>query len=275
MSRELDSHAVVCANERQLNKRAESAKMNQRYPSPRRVILDAADRMIGPMVRILAAVGLSEAELVTTCLNHFALIRRRPRTKRLKVAVRDYKQATILSTWATHPLYIRGGSPLVLNVVGRSPSLTSLVRAVDKDLSPSLLLRDWCQSKIARMVGRNRVELLARYVPLQTGKQVDLDSLATMTSDLLRAYEFNILRGTRPGRGLLQRVAYSYDVHPRLASQFNSFAREQATLLLGAIDDWLVRHQMPKQRRKRSVRLGLGVYVVNETIGRARGKSGR
>jgi Family of unknown function (DUF6502) len=249
--------------------------MNHQDTHPRRVILDAADRMIGPMVRILAAVGLSEAEVVTACLNHFVLIRRRPRTRKLKVAVRDYKQGAILTTWATHPSYLRGGTPATLNVAGRSPSFTSLVREVDKDLSSSLLLRDWCRSRIARMVGKNRVELLARYVPLQTGKEVDLDSLATMTRDLLRAYEFNILHGTRPGRGLLQRVAYSYDVHPRLASRFNTFAREQATLLLEAIDDWLARHQMPKQRRRRPIRLGLGVYVINETIGRNRGKRGR
>lgn len=249
--------------------------MNQQDTSSRRVTIDAADRMVGPLVRILAAAGLSETELVTICLNHFGLLRRHPRRRTLKVALRGYQHPAILSTWATHPLYLRDGRPAALNVAGRSPSFTSLVREVDDDLSPTLLLEDWCRSKIARKVGKNRVELLVRHIPARNGKEFDLDFVATMTSDLLRALEFNILHRPRPGRGLFQRMAYSYDVHPRLAGRFNTFAREQASLLLEAIDDWLARHQMPKQRMRRPIRLGLGIYVVNETVGRSRGKGGR
>ena len=65
-----------------------------------------------------------------------------------------------------------------------------------------------------------------------------------------------------------------YDVHPRLARHFNSFAREQAALLLESIDDWLARHQMRTRNAQRPIRLGMGIYVVNETV-RQRGRRAR
>jgi hypothetical protein len=241
----------------------------------RQVVAESADRMVGPLIRILASVGLSETAFLAICASHFAEIRRSPLRRRLRVVVRDPRHADILTRWATHPRYLKAGVPARLKLAGRAPSFASLIRDVDGSLSPCLILKDWCQSKIARRVGGNHVEPLVRFIPTKSGREFDLAFLATMTSDFLRAHEFNILHGTRLGRGLFQRLAYSYDVHPKLAVGFNTFARAQAALLLESIDDWLARHQMPRQRRKRPARLGLGIYVVNETLGASRGKSDR
>ncbi len=230
--------------------------------------------MMGPLIRILSAVGLSERELAAICAHHYQMIRHR-RRKTLKVVVRNIRYPDIITRWVTHPQYQDVGKPAVLNVYGRSPSFASLVRETDKSLSPPEVIKDWRRAKIIRMAGTQRVELLERFVPTRSGNEFDLQFLATMTSDFLRAHEYNILVGKHRGRGLFQRLAHSYDVHPKVAQRFNSFAREQAALLLESIDDWLARHQMPAPRRKgKPTRLGLGIYVVNETVRAGRTRRG-
>jgi hypothetical protein len=241
----------------------------------RRIVFESADRMMAPLIRILLAVGLSEQELAAICAHHYQLGRPRQR-KPLKVVVRDMRYPDIITRWVTHPRYQDAGRPAVLNAYGRSPSFASLVRKTESSLSPPEVLKDWCRAKIIRKVGTQRVELLERFVPTRAGNEFDLQFLATMTSDFLRANEYNILHGKHRGRGLFQRLAHSYDVHPRVAHRFNSFAREQAALLLESIDDWLARHQMPAPRRTaKPTRLGLGIYVVNETVRAGRARRGR
>jgi hypothetical protein len=49
---------------------------------------------------------------------------------------------------------------------------------------------------------------------------------------------------------------------------FNRYAREQGQLFLEAMDEWLIRHQPTnsRKRRKDRVRLGVGIYVINEAL---------
>ena len=248
--------------------------MNQKDDRSRELVLESADRMIAPLVRILCAVGMSQAELTAICARHCASSRRSGRKRALKVVVRDPRYADIITRWVTQPRYQDAGRPAFLKASGRAPSFASLVRETEPSLSPREVLSDWSRSKIVRITGRKQVQLLERFVPTRSGKEFDLGFLATMTGDFLRAHEFNVLYGKRRGHGLFQRLAHSYDVHPKLAHDFNDFAREQAALLLESIDDWLARHQMPQRQRRKANRLGMGIYVVNETV-RQRGDRGR
>jgi hypothetical protein len=248
--------------------------MTQKNDRTRDLVLASADRMIAPLVRILSAVGVSHAELTAICARHCASARRSGRRRVLKVVARDPRYPDIITRWVTQPRYQDAGRPALLKTSGRAPSFSSLVRETEPTLSPREVLSDWSRSKIVRVTRQKRVQLLERFVPTRSGKEFDLGFLATMTSDFLRAHEFNVLYGKRRGHGLFQRLAHSYDVHPKLARDFNAFAREQATLLLEAIDDWLARHQMPQRQRRKPNRLGMGIYVVNETV-RDRGHGDR
>ena len=240
--------------------------MKTEHDRTRALVLESADRMIAPLVRILSAVGMSQAELVAICARHSESNRRSGRKRALKVVVRDPRYPDIITRWVTQPRYQDAGSPALLRTFGRAPSFASLVRETEPSLSPREVLSDWSRSKIVRITRCKRVQLLERFVPTRSGKEFDLGFFATMTSDFLRAHEFNVLHGKRRGHGLFQRLAHSYDVHPRLAHDFNAFAREQAALLLESIDDWLARHQMPQRQTRKPNRLGMGIYVVNETV---------
>jgi hypothetical protein len=248
--------------------------MNKKDDHTRGLVLESASRIMAPLVHILSAVGITEVELNAICERHYRLAHRSHPRRALKVVVRDPRYADIITRWVTQPRYQTAGCPAVLRAFGRSPSFASLVRETEPSLLPREVLSDWRRAKIVRFTRDQKVKLLERFIPTRSGNEFDFGFLATMTSDFLRAHEFNVLHGKRRGHGLFQRLAHSYDVHPRLARDFNSFAREQAGLLLESIDDWLARHQMRKRAAQRPIRLGMGIYVVNETV-RARGRRGR
>jgi hypothetical protein len=107
-----------------------------------------------------------------------------------------------------------------------------------------------------------------RYTPARTRGKVDIEIFTSMTTDFLRALEFNLVNNPRLGEGLFQRRAAKVNSDARLAPVFNRYVREQGQLFLESVDEWLTRHQ-PKQKRgqrRRKVRLGVGVYVINEAL---------
>jgi hypothetical protein len=103
---------------------------------------------------------------------------------------------------------------------------------------------------------------------MRSSGAIDIELFTTLTVDFLRTHEYNFLKNPTMGHGLFQRVAHKLDSSPRLAPLFNRYVREQGQLFLESVDEWLIRHQPATRRgqRRRKVRLGVGVYVINETL---------
>jgi hypothetical protein len=112
------------------------------------------------------------------------------------------------------------------------------------------------------------VELLSRFFPARSKGAVDIELITKMAIDFLRTYELNLLDNPRMGEGLFQRYAQKTNSDERLAPIFNRYVRSQGQLFLESIDEWLVRHQPKKTstRPKKRVRLGVGLYVINEAL---------
>jgi hypothetical protein len=106
------------------------------------------------------------------------------------------------------------------------------------------------------------------YTPARAHGAFSVDLFAKMTIDFLRALEFNLLSNPRLGDGLFQRRAHKVNADARLAPVFNKYVREQGQLFLESVDEWLIRHQPATKRgqRRKKVRLGVGVYVINEAL---------
>jgi hypothetical protein len=223
--------------------------------------------MLAPIVRILAAVGLSAADISKACEQEYRNVRSRLPKTRLIAIDGDPRYPEMITRWVTHPRYQCNGKPAHLKCNGRSPSFAALVREMAPSRTARAVLDDWRQLKLVRVRPDGRVMLLRRFVRTRSGREFDLRHVARTMGDFLHSLELNILESTRPGKGLFQRHAVSYDVSARLAPNFNVFARNQAMQLLECIDDWLARHRMPRSaRRRKQFRLGLGIYVVDESI---------
>lgn len=242
------------------------SQVRERSSPSSRELRHCAKAMLAPIIRILATAGLSQSDMMQLCASEFWKAQQRVHRKRLRAVDRDPCYPDVITRWATHPRYLKNGTPAELRSSGRAPSFASLVRETKPSLAPRRVLRDWRRMKLVRLRRDGRVVLLCRFVPTISGNEYDLRFMSTTMKDFLGALEFNILEGTPPDRRVFQRTAQRYDVQPKLAPEFNQFACDQAMRLLESVDDWLARHESATPGRHRKAgRLGLGIYVVNES----------
>jgi len=227
-----------------------------------------AREMLRPLLRVLLAAGLTERQLVTICTDNVRRMAQHAATARLEPLLNRRPLELMVWRWTNHVAFLDEGRPARLRLKGEKPSFRALVRSVSPGYSPSSALQELKRRRVVRITRDGKIELLSRFYPILSRSTVDIEAFSQMTTDFLRAHEFNLLRKAMPGRGLFQRVAHNVNSDLRLAPTFNRYAREKSQLFLEAIDEWLVRHQ-PKRtgtRRKRKVRLGIGIYVINEAL---------
>jgi hypothetical protein len=227
-----------------------------------------ARRLLRPLLRLLLATGLDKKELLALCgrvLDHLPE-HSTPSQLRLLPYARPLEK--LVARWVNHPSYLEHGRPMRLRLRGARPSFQSLVRSVAPNLSSDLALNALQQTRIARVTPDRKVELLSHVFFIRLGGFVDIETVTTMTVDFLRTQEFNFLENPQIGRGLFQRIAHHQTSDAKLAPVFNQYARDQGQSFLEGIDEWLIRHQPKRQanRRRKRVRLGVGIYVINETL---------
>lgn len=226
-----------------------------------------ASDVLLPLLRVLIAAGLTEQELLEICARHAQHIRKTLGRQRLRsLDNHGQKLERIISRWITDPAFLEEGAPAALDYSGRR-GFKLLVGRASPGFSPSEALRNLLRHRVVSISGKKRVRLLSRFFPMRSVNAIDIDIYAQMTIDFLRTHEFNFLRNPKRGQGLFQRFAHSASIDPRLAPLFNRYARKQGEVLLEAVDDWLARRERPMRKgAKKSVRLGLGVYVINESL---------
>lgn len=233
-----------------------------------RTARNCANAVLTPLLRVLRAAGLSKKQLIEVCEKNIRGLPDRTYRARSSVLPEPVTLEDIVSHWTNTPAYLDQSGTVRLRMRGRKPSFHSLVKAVAPKLSPTLVLRALKRSRVVRVTKDGRVELLSHFYPTRDRGTVDLESFTNMTIDFLRTQEFNYLNNPSMGHGLFQRRAHKFNSDARLAPVFNRYVREQGQLFLEAIDEWLVRHQPKKtgRRRKKRVRLGVGIYVINEAL---------
>lgn len=229
---------------------------------------DCARRMLRPLLRVLIATGLSQQALIDVCTRSVERLSRRATATRIKALSRHEPLEHIVAHWANNAGYLESGKPMRLRIVGKRPSFETLVKSVAPSLSASVALGALRRRRVVKVTKTGDVELLSRFCPARSNGVVDIELVTKMAIDFLRTYELNLLENPRMGEGLFQRFAQKHNSDERLAPIFNRHVREQGQLFLENIDEWLVRHQ-PKRastRRRKKVRLGVGIYVINEAL---------
>ena len=224
--------------------------------------------MLKPLLRVLLATGLSQSELVDICARSVDRLSESATPVRLRSLPHHEHLVNIIAHWVNNTAYLESGKPMRLRIVGKRPSFEGLVRSVSPSFSPSLVLGALKRRRVVRVHRSGEVELLSRFCPGRSNGAVDIELITKMAIDFLRTFELNLLENPRMGEGLFQRFAQKVNSDKRLAPVFNRHVREQGQLFLENIDEWLVRHQ-PKRastRPKKRVRLGVGIYVINEAL---------
>jgi len=243
------------------------ARLSQ-SPEQARKTRECARQMLRPLLRVLLAAGIDQRQLVQVCEQVVQQLSSRAVVARITPLLNRKPLEVIVARWASHSAYLDRGKPIRLRLRGKRPSFQELVKTVSAGYSPSLALRNLQRSHVVRIARDRKVELVSRFYPVRSHGAVDIEPFSKMTTDFLRAHEFNLLKNPALGRGLFQRIAHKLNSDSRLAPTFNRYVREQGQLFLETVDEWLVRHQ-PKRsslRRKKNVRLGVGIYVINEAL---------
>ena len=228
----------------------------------------SAETVLRPLFRILLAAGLQEAQLLRVCENGVRTLAKQTVSGGLGSMPHVEGLDDVVAYWIHHPSYQSRGKSIVLPMQGKTTTFHSLVKLAAPRASPKMILRGLVLSRAVRITRDRKVELLERHTPARARGAVDIHLFTTMTTDFLRTLEFNLLSNPRPGKGLFQRRAHKLNSDARLAPVFNQYVREQAQLFLESVDEWLIRHQPARKRglRRRKVRLGVGVYVINEAL---------
>lgn len=230
--------------------------------------LRCASRVLRPLLRVLRAAGLSREQLIQVCQKNINELAAQAFRARKSGLPRHELLEEIVAQWRNNPAYLDRGGSMRLSVRGKKPSFQSLVRSVAPRLPAKLALSALKRGRVVRVGSDGRVALVTDFYPARAHGEVELDFFTKATVDFLRTQEFNYLNNPPLGHGLFQRVAHKMNSDARLAPAFNRYVREQAQLFLEMVDGWLTRHQ-PKRRRSRTrrrARLGVGVYVINETL---------
>lgn len=226
---------------------------------------DSARRILRPLLRVLFAAGLREADLIQVCRYYarvYATSKNRPTLRAL-----PYRSSLehIISRWNTDPVFTSGGAPAPLKFAGRE-SFTSLVKSAASNLKPAEALLELQRHKLVTGRRNGRLRLICPFFPVRGHGAIDFELFTKMCVDFLRTHEVNFLTDPPRGKGIFQRVVHRSVSSPRVAREFEHYARVQGQQLLEAIDDWLARRQQKPPRVSSSgpKRIGMGIYLINE-----------
>ncbi len=227
-----------------------------------------ARKILRPVLRLLLASGLEKKELMALCERMLQRLPERSMPAQLKSLPHCAPLERLVARWVNNSSYLDQGIPMRLRLRGRQPSFQGLVKSAAPSLSWSFALDSLRRAGVAKVGSDRRVQLLSHFYSTRLGGFVDIELGTTMLVDFLRTHEFNILKNPRAGRGLFQRIAHNLNSDAHLAPLFNQYVREQGQSFLEAMDEWLIRHQPRRQgpRRSKPVRLGVGIYVINEAL---------
>jgi len=261
------------------------------------VVLKAFRLLLQPLVRILLRSGVTWKEAAETCkttfvevaTNEFGLHGRptnisrvaimtgigRRDVSRLRKALaaeqpadlRSINTATrLLTGWHLDSIYTtESGVPRELKFDGAEPSFSSLARKYAADTAPITMLRELQRVGAVEEAGDGRLRALQRYyMPLAMDPDAVLRA-GSVLQDLGNTADYNLERSAEhPTR--FEGRATNANVRKSDVKEFRMFLEGEGQGLLERVDEWLSRHEVSadSQRPQKSVRLGIGVYQIQD-----------
>lgn len=182
------------------------------------------------------------------------------------------KASRVLSGWHQDAEFLdRDGSPRALPIDGPGATFAELVRRYGGgDIPPGALLKEL---QLARAIERGRddtVRALTRvYLPRRM-EEGQIRLWGSVLQDVGSTLEHNLTRDVRTGPRF-ERRALSVLVDKRALPAFKQFLEQEGQAFLERMDDWLTAHQVSDDTKGEAIRLGAGVYHIEDA--RVRGRS--
>jgi hypothetical protein len=175
------------------------------------------------------------------------------------------KASLVLSAWHLEPEFLdASGKPALLTVDGEGATFSALLRRCGAgDVRPSTLLRELRSAGAIRVTDDGRLEPLQRmYVPQKMDEEL-IRLWGTVLADVATTYVHNLTRDPRtPAR--FERAALNDRVVAGALPEFREFLNKEGQAFLERVDAWLLAHEAADGSKKATIRLGAGVYHLQD-----------
>jgi Family of unknown function (DUF6502) len=228
--------------------------------------LDARAReAVTRFVRVLARTGCSPVEIARQVERAGREVPRSwLRNTRAQVRAMD-AAAHALTIWYSDPSYVDArGKPRVLPIHGSGPSLEALARRADPALGPSEILPHLLRPKALRRLRRGFLPPSDRVLWFRgSGDPYHSRSVQGLLA-MLRTLEHNG-RSARTTPGWFEAFAVNPRFPVSARPAFDERIRRMGMRLLSHVDVDMHRRERRRKKGERTVPLGVGIYLFEET----------
>jgi hypothetical protein len=172
----------------------------------------------------------------------------------------------VLHEWYRNAAYLtRSAVPKPISLLGRRPSVVSLVRAQEKAVDARQVAKEMVQLRLIRRTPKGKYLPVSRVATIRELTPASIEHVSKSLERLLATVNFNT-RSRGRSKSLIERTAFVQDLPSEEIQSFRAFAQEQGSAFLANADEWLESRRIPKRRQARSkaVRAGIHVYAFEE-----------
>ena len=185
-----------------------------------------------------------------------------------QVSAKGYqsKASQVLSAWHQDPLFLDSDrNPAKLAVEGEGATFTELMRRYAPALPVVAMLKELKNANAIEELGDGRLRALKRtYLPSGVSTE-RLRLWSSVLSDVATTIEHNFSRDeATPPR--FERRALSLHVDRKALPEFRALLEREGQAFLERVDDWLASHQVAGDERDDEIRLGIGIYHIEDRI---------
>ena len=263
---------------------------------PQGVLLAACRRLLRPVVRILLRHGVTYRQLAALCKELYVEVasadyglRGRPtnvsrtalltgldrkEVKRLRDMVtgkrsepkqRQDRISRVLSAWFQDGLYSAAGKPNALPFESATgPSFVALVDSYGGDVPPKALLNELKHAGAVTQDEQGLLHAVTRYYMPAHTEAAALERAGSVLEDLGNTVAHNLFRKSE-SEARFERRATNTMMDARSAKAFREFLERDGQQFLERADAWLSLHEEAAGRSGNRVRLGVGLYGIEES----------
>ena len=178
------------------------------------------------------------------------------------------KASQVLSAWHHDPDFRdANGEPATLLVEGEGATFAELMRRHAPVLPVVAMIKELKNAKAIEELSDGRLRALKRaYVPSNVSAE-RLRLWSSVLSDVATTIEHNFSRDeATPAR--FERRALSLRIERKSLPEFRELLEREGQAFLERLDDWLASHEVAADQQEDAIRLGVGIYHIEDRIPR-------